>query len=279
MEQAIEELELRARQRQQKAEAKYEEKKAQRREKEKKTGKKCTGREPERPDKKAEDSKEQCNLSDSDARIMRKNKRAGFTQSYNAQAAVDADGSQLVVGQHVSQSASDYAELVNGVASIPSQLGKPGSVLADAGYVNGDAFDRLEKEGVEIYCSVHREDAHNEHHYDYRPRKASGREVKEPTDERQATYRGGQGVVCKTQPYRRTGLWDHQGRDGLSRVQSARQRESIGRMDAGLPGLQPQTPPPDGLKCDERSGLPEIGVHVNTNSVHLFCIYNMLMKI
>jgi transposase/Skp family chaperone for outer membrane proteins len=189
MERAIEELEARARERQQKAEAKYEAKKAERREKEKETGRKCTGREPRLPDKKAEDSKEQCNLSDPDARIMRKNKRAGFTQSYNAQAAVDADGSQLIVGGHVSQSASDYAELVNGVASIPGQLGKPESVLADAGYVNGDAFDRLEQEGVEIYCSVHREDAHNERHYDFRPEKASGRTVKEPTDERLVAMR------------------------------------------------------------------------------------------
>jgi hypothetical protein len=189
MDRAIEELEARARKRQQKAQTKYEEKKAERREKEKKTGRKCTGREPKQPDKKAEDSKEQCNLSDPDARIMRKNKRASFTQSYNAQAAVDADGSQLVVGQHVSQSASDYAELENGVASIPSQLGKPKSVLADAGYVNGDAFDRLEQEGVEIYCSVHREDAHNERRYDYRPEKVSGREVKEPTDERLVAIR------------------------------------------------------------------------------------------
>ena len=82
MERAIEELEARARKRQQKAEAKYEEKKAERREKQKKTGKKCTGRDPKRPEKKAEDSSEQCNLSDPDARIMRKNKRASFTQSY-----------------------------------------------------------------------------------------------------------------------------------------------------------------------------------------------------
>jgi hypothetical protein len=112
-------------------------------------------------------------------------KRASFTQSYNAQAAVD--GSQLVVGQHVSQSAGDFAELENGVASIPSQLGKPESVLADAGYVNADAFDRLEQEGVEVYCSVHREDAHNERHYDFRPE--SGRAVKEPADERLVVMR------------------------------------------------------------------------------------------
>ena len=81
------------------------------------------------------------------------------------------------------------AELENGVASIPGQLGKPGAVLADAGYVNADAFDRLEQEGVEIYCSVHREDAHNERHYDFRPEKVSGRVVKEPTDERLVAMR------------------------------------------------------------------------------------------
>jgi transposase len=189
MERAIEELEARARQRQQKAGAKYEEKKAERREKQKKTGKKCRGKEPKRPEKKAGDSGEQCNLSDPDARIMRKSKRAGFTQSYNAQAAVDADGSQLIVGQHVSQSACDYGELENGVASIPGQLGRPEAVLADAGYVNAGAFERLEQEGVEIYCSVHREDAHNERHYDFRPEKASGRAVKEPTDERLVAMR------------------------------------------------------------------------------------------
>jgi hypothetical protein len=189
MERAIEELEARARKRQQKADAKYEEKKAERCEKEKKTGKKCTGKEPKQPEKKAEDSSEQCNLNDPDARIMRKNKRANFTQGYNAQAAVDADGSQLVVGQHVSQSAGDYAELENGMTSIPSQLGKPESVLADAGYVNADAFDRLEQEGVEIYCSVHREDAHNERHYDFRPETQSGRAVKEPADERLVVMR------------------------------------------------------------------------------------------
>ena len=41
---------------------------------------------------------------------------------------------------------------------VSSQLGRPKSVLVDAGYVNADAFDRLEREDVEIYCSVHRED-------------------------------------------------------------------------------------------------------------------------
>jgi hypothetical protein len=78
---------------------------------------------------------------------------ASVDQNVSYQRAVDTDGSQLVVGQHVSQSEGGYAELENGVASIPSQLGKPESVLADAGYVNADAFDRLGQGGVEIHCA------------------------------------------------------------------------------------------------------------------------------
>lgn len=97
---------------------------------------------------------------------------------------MDAEGSQLIVGQHVSQSPSDGGELENAVASIPSRLGRPKAALADAGYVNADAFERLEKEGIELYCSVHREDAHSERYYDFRPDKQSKREVKEPTDPR-----------------------------------------------------------------------------------------------
>ena len=75
------------------------------------------------------------------------------------------------------------------MASIPGQLGRPESVLADAAYVDGDSFDCLEQEGVKIYCSVHSEDANNECNHDFRPEKASGRGVKEPSDERLVAMR------------------------------------------------------------------------------------------
>jgi len=185
MDRAIEELEKRASRREEKARADYDKKLAERRDKEKKTGKKCGGREPKEPKVRPEDSDEQCNLSDPDARIMRKNKRSSFTQSYNAQAAVDADGSQMIVGAHVSQSASDGGELENGVQSVPEELGTPEAVLADAGYANAEAFDRVQEGlGVEVYCSVHREDAHSEREYDFRPEKQSKRLVREVTDKR-----------------------------------------------------------------------------------------------
>ena len=116
---------------------------------------------------------------------MRKNKRAGFSESYNAQAAVDADGSQLIVGEHVSQSASDSTELENGINSIPAEIGKPKAGLLDAGYVDADAIERVEEELViELYASVHREDAHSERTYDYRPKKQSERPTKAIKDPR-----------------------------------------------------------------------------------------------
>lgn len=116
---------------------------------------------------------------------MRKNNRSSYTESYNAQAAVDVDGSQLIVGERVSQSASDSTELRTGVSSVPEELGKPKRVLADAGYVNAEQIAQVQEElGVEVYCSVHREDAHNERIYDYRPTEQSERPVKRVRDPR-----------------------------------------------------------------------------------------------
>lgn len=47
---------------------------------------------------------------------------------------MDAWGSQLIVGQWVTQSASDKGHLGAGVAVIPEELGQPEAVLADNGY-------------------------------------------------------------------------------------------------------------------------------------------------
>lgn len=115
---------------------------------------------------------EQINLTDADARLMRKSRREGYTQSYNAQTAVDADGSQLIVGQRVSTCASDSNELVPGLQSIPAGVGTAEVVVADCGYVNREAFAQIgaQPEAPELYVSVRREDAHAERRYDYRPR-------------------------------------------------------------------------------------------------------------
>ena len=84
---------------------------------------------------------------------------------------VDAEGSQLIVGQRVSTCASDSGELEADLASIPASLGTPTAALADCGYVDKEVFARLSRERPELdlYVSVHREDAHAERRYDWRP--------------------------------------------------------------------------------------------------------------
>lgn len=49
-----------------------------------------------KPPKEEPEGREQSNLTDADSRLMRKNKHSEYRQCYNAQAVVDAQGSQLV---------------------------------------------------------------------------------------------------------------------------------------------------------------------------------------
>ena len=97
---------------------------------------------------------EQTNLVDPDSRIMRKNKQAEYRQAYNAQAAVDADGSMLILACPVSQCASDATELVSTIDAIPEIIGKPSTVLADTGYANGDAIAEIEQRGIEALVAI-----------------------------------------------------------------------------------------------------------------------------
>jgi transposase len=114
---------------------------------------------------------EQINLTDPDARLMRKSKREGYTQSYNAQAVVDTGASRLIVGQRVCDCPSDAGQLEPDLESLPPVLGQPAVALADCGYVDREVFARLKLQhpALELYVSVHSEDAHAERRYDYRP--------------------------------------------------------------------------------------------------------------
>jgi len=114
---------------------------------------------------------EQINLTDPEARLMRKSQREGYSQSYNAQVVVDAEGSQWIVGQRVSDRASDAGQLEPDLESIPQELGQPTAVLADCGYADKEDFGRLQRErpGLDLYVSVYREEAHVQRRYDDRP--------------------------------------------------------------------------------------------------------------
>ena len=107
LDRACAELERRAQARADSERAEYERKVAAR---ERRTGSR-KGRHI-KPPTEAPEAKEQINLTDADSALMRKSRRHEYRQAYNAQAAVDADGSQLVLGARVSVCASDRNELV-----------------------------------------------------------------------------------------------------------------------------------------------------------------------
>jgi hypothetical protein len=111
---------------------------------------------------------QQINLTDSDSALMRKSKHDSYEQAYNAQAVVDADGSQLIVATDVLQTPADSNQLQAAVHGVAAAVGTVHRVLADGGYVNVNDFDGLEKEHVEVYVAVTGEDP-NKRTYDYRP--------------------------------------------------------------------------------------------------------------
>lgn len=118
-------------------------------------------------------AEEQENLTDPDSRLMRKSKRSGYEQAYNAQAAVDADGSQLVLSARVSQCAADRNELAATVNTIAGTVGVPTTVLADNGYLNEKDVRALEGDGevpaMQVLVSVHAEAKQLRRRHDFRP--------------------------------------------------------------------------------------------------------------
>jgi DDE family transposase len=126
------------------------------------------GHGPKPPVSGGPDPEAQSNLSDPDSRIMRKSKNEAFAQAYNAQLAVDADGSQLILGAYISQNSADNNELKPMVEAVSHNLGqKPQAVLADRGYINGPIIDQIQGQGIEAYVAFSAE-AHERRPYDLR---------------------------------------------------------------------------------------------------------------
>jgi len=123
---------------------------------------------------------EQINLTDPDSQLMRKSKRDSYQQAYNAQAVVDADGSQLVLATDVLRTPSDANQLEPAIEAVPESVGKVEAVLADGGYVNADSMERVQKRGIEAYVAISDEEQ-NVRRYDYRPpRERKLKVVKDP---------------------------------------------------------------------------------------------------
>lgn len=89
--------------------------------------------------------------SDPDSRIT-PTAQGPFIQGYNAQAAVSAEGTTLIVAAHVVPDTNDRQQLQPTVEAIPEQLGCPDLVLADTGYDNGAQIEQLEQRGIRVCC-------------------------------------------------------------------------------------------------------------------------------
>jgi transposase len=185
-------LEEQARERAAAARVEYEQKLKARQEK-KDRGQGGGGSGPLEPDdKRGPQGTDQVNLTDPDSRIMKKGHGGEYNQNYNAQAAVDADGSMLIVGTGLTQCANDSRQLEPMIHAVPVEVGPVAAALADKGFVNADAMERVQKgqtledaskvPGVDLYVAVGSEE--NQRRYDYRPGKALDRPVKEPVDPR-----------------------------------------------------------------------------------------------
>jgi transposase len=97
----------------------------------------------------------QDNFTDPESRIMKRD--GSYEQSYNAQAAVDAEN-QLIVATGLTNNAADSGQLLPMVKALQNNLGKlPERLLADSGYRSEEGFAALEEKGVEGLIALGRE--------------------------------------------------------------------------------------------------------------------------
>ncbi len=158
--QAKAEIERRAQERHAAQAEAYANKVAERVKQEHATGKKPNGPAPQAP-LPGPTAKDQVNLTDGESRIMPASN--GFTQAYNAQAAVDV-GSMLIVTGQISQHPNDKQELkpmLDAIACLPDALGAIGVLLADSGYFSEANVAGCEARKITPYIAPGRE-AHNQ---------------------------------------------------------------------------------------------------------------------
>lgn len=109
----------------------------------------------------------QTNLTDPDSAVMRKSARHEYRQAYNAQAAVDADGTMLVLATEVLTTTNDRAGLSVLLDDMAAGPGLPGTLLADAGYAGEGVVRDLADRGITPLIAIARDQAPRA--YDFKP--------------------------------------------------------------------------------------------------------------
>jgi transposase len=153
-------IEARAKERFEREQADHEARLAARDAKAAATGRKPRGK-PPRPPVEGPLPTDQINLTDEQSRIMPV-AGGGFEQCYNAQAVVAA-GSLLVVAADVVQAPNDKRQLspmLDKLAALPADLGKPETLLADNGYFSAANVTACGAAGIEPLIALSREAHH-----------------------------------------------------------------------------------------------------------------------
>jgi transposase len=158
LEQAKAVLVARAEERHAAEQAEYEAKLREREEKAKRTGRKPGGRPPQPPPA-GPRAKDQYNFTDPDSRIMKNSNNKGFDQHYNVQVAVEQE-CRLIVGNTLSNHASDREEAVPTVDAIPAQIGKPKAAALDNGYWSPTNVEKLLRRSIEPFIATGRDSHH-----------------------------------------------------------------------------------------------------------------------
>lgn len=156
---ARQEIEARFKERQKDRQAEYEAKVAAR-EDQRAQGHRVKGRDPQPPPNQPDD-KAQYNFTDPESRIMKAGRGAHFEQAYNAQAAVDTEGSMLILGVHVTDAPTDKQQLIPTLQSVDPEVREVTEVLADTGYFSEAVVTKVEAdEGPTAYVAIEKSGHH-----------------------------------------------------------------------------------------------------------------------
>jgi len=103
--------------------------------------------------KRADKEQARASQSDPQARVM-KQSNGGYAPSYNVQLSTEASN-RIIVGAGVSQSGSDYGQLIGAVARIEANLAKkPGQLVVDGGFTTRENIMSMAEQGIDFFGSL-----------------------------------------------------------------------------------------------------------------------------
>ena len=110
----------------------------------------------ESPEQVTIEDRKQISFADHDANLM--GKKGNTDYGYNIQASVDSDF-QIIVGQHITGMANDYAEVSPALEQLKANCDQyPDKLSMDNGYYSGDNLQALSDHQIDAYVATNREE-------------------------------------------------------------------------------------------------------------------------